>query len=116
MTDYRRLDALFEAVTVDCYNDAKRATAFLTAFTEDSRFPASASPVDIAVTVVGVDIDQDGVSLLPDVSAGRPNDGSHSSTSSSSTSSSRGDRRAWLDAAYRRDRGLIPYPHQMPVG
>jgi hypothetical protein len=111
MTDHRQLDKLIEAVTVDCYNDAERATAFYTAFTEDVPLPAVASLLGTEVTVAEVDICEDGVSLV--------------------ARCVRGEMERWLaladlefpadtmaarmHAAYRRDRGLTPYPFAMPV-
>jgi hypothetical protein len=112
MTDHRQIGKLIEAVTVDCYNDAERATAFYTAFTEDARLPAVASLLGTAVTVVGVDIGEDGASLLARCVSGEikrwlaladlefPAD----------------TVAAWLHAAYRRERGLTPYPFAMPAG
>ena len=110
MTGDRRLDPLIEAVTVDCYNDAERATAFSTAFTENVLLPAVASLLGTAVTVVEVDIGEDGASLV--------------------ARCARGEVERWLaltdlefpadtvaarlHAAYRRERGLTPYPFTMP--
>jgi hypothetical protein len=112
VTDYRQLDDLIEAVTVDCYNDAERATAFYTAFTEDSRFPATASLLDSPVTVIGIDIDQDGVSLVARCVRGE----TEQWLSLIDVEFPEDTPVAWLHAAYRRDRGLTPYPYEMPVG
>jgi hypothetical protein len=110
MTVDRQLDKLIEAVTVDCYNDAERATAFYTAFT-DAPLPAVASLVGTAVTVVDVDIGQDGVSLVARCASG----GTERWLALVDLEFREDTVAAWLHAAYRRERGLTPYPFAMPV-
>jgi len=51
-----RLDALIEDATVDAYNEAEQATAFLSVIEEHVTMPFAASASGAAVTVEGVDL------------------------------------------------------------
>jgi hypothetical protein len=111
VTDHRQLDTLIEAVTVDCYNDAERATAFHTAFTEHVPLPAVASLLGTAVTVTEIGIGQDGMSLV----ARCLNREVERWLALADLEFPAETVAAWLHAAYRRDNGLTPYPFTMPV-
>lgn len=111
MTDHRQVDELIEAVTVDCYNDADRATAFYTAFSEEVRLPVVASLLGTTVGVTEVDIGEDGVSLV----ARCVNGEIERWIAFADLEFPASTVAAWLHAAYRRERGLTPYPFAMPV-
>jgi len=112
VTDHHRLDRLIEAVTVDCYNDSERATAFHTVFTEEVRFPAVASLLGSTVSVQEIDVGDDGQSLVA-----RCASATHERwLALTDLEFPANEVAAWLQASYRRSLGLRPYPYAMPDG
>ena len=112
MTGHGTLNFLIEAVTVDCYNDAEQATAFHTVFTEEVRLPATASLLGHAVTVLQIEVGEDGRSLVA-----RCTSGANERWLALTELEFPADRpAAWLHAAYLRSLGLTPYTYAMPDG
>jgi hypothetical protein len=112
LTDHGQLDQLLEAVTVDCYNDSERATAFHTVFTEEVRFPAVASLLGSTVTVHEIDVGEDGQSLVARCASGAVD----RRLALTELEFPECEAPAWLHAAYRRSLGLTPYRYAMPDG
>lgn len=108
----QRLAALIAAVTVDCYNEAERATAFYTVLTDEVRLPATASLLGTTITVAEIDIGDDGESLL----ARCVNKETERWLALADVEFPQDTPAAWLHAAYRQDRGLTPYAFTMPAG
>lgn len=96
-------------MTADCYNDAERATAFYTVFTEEATFRAVASL--LGTTVIETDIGHDGVSLAARCASG----GTERWLALVDLELPEETVAAWLHAAYWRDSGLTPYASAMPV-
>lgn len=111
MTD-SALDEFIGAVTVDCYNDAERATAFYTVFSDEVRFPAAASVMGAAVTVLEIDIGMDGGSLVACCTRG----GIERRLALADVEFPADTIAGWLHAAYRRGIGLVPHPFVIPAG
>lgn len=56
----RQLDKLIEEATVDCYDKEEQASGFFTVIEEKLALPFATRVLGIAVTVVAVEMDQDG--------------------------------------------------------
>jgi hypothetical protein len=56
----RQLDKLIEEATVDCYNEEEQATGFFTMIEENLALPFATRVLGTVVSVVAVEIDDDG--------------------------------------------------------
>jgi hypothetical protein len=56
----RKLDKLIEEATVDCYNEEEQASGFFTMIEENLAVPFATRILGIAVSVVAIEMDDDG--------------------------------------------------------
>jgi hypothetical protein len=56
----RQLDKLIEEATVDCYNDEEQVSGFFTMIDENLALPFRAEILGIEVSVIAIEIDNDG--------------------------------------------------------
>jgi Calcium binding len=56
----RQLDKLIEEATVDCYNEEEQASGFFTMIEENLALPFATRVLGIAVSVVAIEMDDDG--------------------------------------------------------
>jgi hypothetical protein len=56
----RQLNKLIEEATVDCYNQEEQASGFFTMIEQNLAVPFATRVLGVEVTVVGVEIDDDG--------------------------------------------------------
>ena len=56
----RKLDKMIEEATVDCYDDLEQASGFYTMIEDHLAVPFVTQVLDVEVSVVGVEMDNDG--------------------------------------------------------
>ena len=113
MTRSDDLDRLVEAITVDCYDEEERMTAFHAVFSDEVALPTRAALLGIPVEVLGFDVREDGRELL--ARCRRPGSVAQevSLVDQVFPPASVG---GWLHGAYRRCLGLKPFEAIVPAG
>jgi hypothetical protein len=110
--DLDELDRLSELITVDCYNDEERVSAFLQVFQDEVALPVDAALVGSTVQVIDFDIREDGREVTAHCRRGA----AQQEILLAELHFAPDTTAAWLHAAYRNTLGLKPYPANMPAG
>ncbi|MCU1494205.1 MAG: hypothetical protein JWO62_1969 [Acidimicrobiaceae bacterium] len=99
---------------MDAYGTDEQLSAFLTVFDEEVEVPSPAVVLDVAVEVLGFDLEGDERRGL--VAQCRRESGRPGVISLADARFESGTVAAWLHSAYRTWLGLAPFPARRPAG